>query len=111
KTTGLDEVRNLRTSITQPLKATTDAIRKEFNTTTPGGKVQPSGALKPAKPGAESVVEEIHAAAGMKPARSPSEAMADAVKKRVAERPAAATAAAATAGATTAAGKPKARKA
>ena len=93
KTTGLDEVRNLRSSITQPLKATTDAIRKEFNTTTADGKVQPSGALKPAAAGAESVVDEIHAAAGMKPAQSPSDAMKDAVKKRVAERPAAAAAA------------------
>src|SRR5688572_32944067 len=34
KTTGLDEVKNLRNAITQPLKSTTDAIRKEFNATT-----------------------------------------------------------------------------
>jgi sec-independent protein translocase protein TatB len=65
KTTGLDEVKNLRTAITQPLKATTDAIRKEFNTTTASGAVEPSGALKPGDPKAESVVKEIHAAAGM----------------------------------------------
>src|SRR5690606_37806060 len=115
KTTGLDEVRNLRSSITQPLKATTDAIRKEFNTTTADGKVQPSEALKPAAAGAESVVDEIHAAAGMKPAQSPSDAMKDAVKKRVAERPAAAAAATGAAAAagpkeSAAAGKP-ARKA
>ena len=31
KTTGLDEVRNLRTSITAPLKKTADEIRKDFN--------------------------------------------------------------------------------
>jgi len=65
KTTGLDEVRNLRTAITQPLKQTTDAIRREFNTVTPSGTVQPSGALRPADPKAESVVSEIHKAAGM----------------------------------------------
>ena len=65
KTTGLDEVKNLRTAITQPLKATTDAIRKEFNTTTASGAVQPSGALKPADPKAQSVVSEIHKAAGI----------------------------------------------
>lgn len=107
KTTGLDEVRNLRSSITQPLKATTDAIRKEFNTTNSSGQVQPSGALKPANAGAESVVEEIHAAAGMKPAQSPSEAMKDAVTKRVAGKSAAAGTAAA--GAAAAAGaKPSA---
>lgn len=87
KTTGLNEVKNLRASITAPLKATTDAIRKEFNTTTSTGAVQPSGALKPADPKAESVVNEIHAAAGIKPpvVQTPAEAMKDAVTKRVAE--------------------------
>lgn len=68
KTTGLDEIKNLRQSVTQPLKATADAIRKEFNTTTPSGAVQPSGAIKPADPKVESVVDEIKAAAGMTPA-------------------------------------------
>jgi sec-independent protein translocase protein TatB len=65
KTTGLDEVRNLRSAITEPLKATTDAIRKEFNTTTSTGAVQPSGLLKPADPKVESVVSEIQKQAGM----------------------------------------------
>ncbi len=70
KTTGLDEVKNLRNAITQPLKQTTDAIRKEFNTVTASGTVEPSGVLKPADPKAESVVDEIRAAAGMTPAES-----------------------------------------
>jgi sec-independent protein translocase protein TatB len=65
RTTGLDEVKNLRNAITQPLKQTTDAIRKEFNTTTSSGAVQPSGAIKPADPAAQSIVNEIHQAAGM----------------------------------------------
>ncbi|WP_421760125.1 Sec-independent protein translocase protein TatB [Devosia sp.] len=68
KTTGLNEITNLRNSVTAPLKATADAIRKEFNTTTSTGAVQPSGALKPADPKVESVVYEIKAAAGMSPA-------------------------------------------
>lgn len=68
KTTGLDEIKNLRQSVTQPLKATADAIRKEFNTTTATGQVKPSGAIKPADPKVESVVDEIKAAAGMAPA-------------------------------------------
>lgn len=68
KTTGINEIANLRNSVTAPLKATADAIRKEFNTTTATGEVQPSGALKPADPKAESVVDEIKAAAGMAPA-------------------------------------------
>ncbi len=68
RTTGLDEVRNLRNSITSPLKQTADEIRKEFNTMTPTGQQQPSGVLKPADPKVESVVSEIHAKAGMAPA-------------------------------------------
>lgn len=67
KTTGLNEIANLRNSVTQPLKATAEAIRKEFNTTTAAGKVEPSGALKPTDPKAESVVDEIKAKAGMAP--------------------------------------------
>lgn len=65
KTTGLNEITNLRNSVTQPLKATADAIRKEFNTTTATGEVKPSGAIKPADPKAQSVVAEIKAAAGI----------------------------------------------
>jgi len=67
KTTGLDEVRNLRNSITAPLKKTTDEIRREFNAMTPTG-VKPTGVIKPADPKVESVTEEIRAAAGMPPA-------------------------------------------
>lgn len=64
KTTGLDEVRNLRNSITAPLKKTSDEIRREFNQMTPTG-AKPSGIIKPADPKVESVVDEIKAAAGM----------------------------------------------
>jgi sec-independent protein translocase protein TatB len=71
KTTGLNEIANLRNSVTAPLKATADAIRKEFNTIGPTGEVKPSGVIKPADPKAESVVDEIKAAAGMAPAMTP----------------------------------------
>ena len=81
KTTGLDEIKNLRTSITAPLKATTDAIRKEFNSISPTGVVTPSGVLKPADPKAENVVAEIKAAAGIAPTPTPAEAMKAAVTK------------------------------
>lgn len=64
KTTGLDEVRNLRNSITAPLKKTSDEIRREFNAMTPTGP-KPSGLIKPADPKAQSVVDEIKAQAGM----------------------------------------------
>jgi sec-independent protein translocase protein TatB len=69
RTTGLDEVRNLRNSITAPLKKTSDEIRREFNAMTPSGP-KPSGVIKPADPQAESVVDEIKAAAGMAPAKT-----------------------------------------
>src|SRR6218665_667132 len=77
KTTGLDEVRNLRNSITAPLKKTTDEIRKEFNAMTPTGP-KPSGAIKPADPKAESVVDEIKAAAGMTPPKTADQVAAEA---------------------------------
>jgi sec-independent protein translocase protein TatB len=64
KTTGLDEVRNLRNSITAPLKKTSEEIRREFNTMTPTGP-KPSGVIKPTDPKVESVVDEIRAKAGM----------------------------------------------
>jgi len=66
KTTGLDEVRNLRSSITDPLRKSADEIRKEFNTMTPKGP-KPSGLLKPKNANAESVVDEINAIAGVEP--------------------------------------------
>lgn len=67
RSAGLDEVRSIRTTITNPLKATAESIRKEFNTTTASGKVEPSGAIKPADPKAQSVVNEIKQAAGLAP--------------------------------------------
>lgn len=67
RSTGLDEVRNLRNSITEPLKKSADEIRREFNAMTPAGP-KPSGAIKPADPKAESVVDELRNAAGMPPA-------------------------------------------
>jgi len=76
RTTGLDEVRNLRNSITSPLKKTAEEIRREFNTMTPTGQQKPSGALKPADPKAESVVDEIRSQAGMTPARKSNDEIA-----------------------------------
>jgi sec-independent protein translocase protein TatB len=75
RTTGLDEVRNLRNSITSPLKKTAEEIRKEFNTMTPTGP-QPSGAIKPADPKVESVVDELRSAAGMPPVKKSNDELA-----------------------------------
>jgi len=76
RTTGLDEVRNLRTSITSPLKQTADEIRKDFNSIGKDGKETPSGAIKPTDPGKESVVEAIQQQAGMPPAKKTADEMA-----------------------------------
>ena len=104
KTTGLNEIANLRNSVTAPLKATADAIRKEFNTITPTGEVKPSGIIKPADPKAESVVDEIKAAAGLGPSAmtqltGPANPIAPAVSAKPAEsvKPAKSTKPAATA--------------
>jgi len=70
KTTGLDEVRNLRQSITEPLRKSTEEIRREFNAMTPSGP-KPSGLIKPSDPSKESVADEIRAAAGMPPKAEP----------------------------------------
>lgn len=101
KTTGLDQITDLRKTITEPLKKTADEIKREFNRTTATG-VEPSGIIKPATPGAESVVDEIHAKIGL-PAPAPSvahvespapvEAIAPAKPKRVRKATAAAPAA------------------
>jgi len=67
KTTGLDQLTDLRRSITEPLKQTAQEITKEFNRVTDAGTVEPSGVIAPKEPGAESVVVEIHEKVGMTP--------------------------------------------
>lgn len=65
KTTGLDQITDLRRSITEPLKQTAAEITREFNKPLPNGVVEPSGAIAPKTAGAESVVDEIHEKLGM----------------------------------------------
>src|SRR3569832_1410048 len=67
RTTGLDQITDLRRSITEPLKQTAQEITKEFNKITEAGSVEPSGAIAPKDPSAESVVAEIHEKVGMTP--------------------------------------------
>jgi sec-independent protein translocase protein TatB len=101
KASGLDQITDLRRSITAPLKQTADEIRKEFNKPTASGGFEPSGIVKPKDPSAESVVDEIHEKIGV-PVKQPyvpftkdaqdkyrKEQMAEAVTKAVAEKSAA----------------------
>ncbi len=67
KATGLDQVTDIRRSITEPLKQTAAEIRSEFNKPLPGGGVAPSGVVKPTDPKVESVVDAIHEKVGMTP--------------------------------------------
>jgi sec-independent protein translocase protein TatB len=89
KTTGLDEVRNLRNSITDPLKKTADEIRKEFNAIGKDGQQKPTGALKPTDPKVESVADAIKEKAGMTPAKTSTELASDYGFKPQAAKPAA----------------------
>lgn len=91
KSTGLDQVADLRRTITEPLRKTADEIKREFNRTTATG-VEPSGIIKPSTPGGQSVVDEIHAKVGLPapamsvaPVESPApiEAIAPVKPKRV----------------------------
>jgi sec-independent protein translocase protein TatB len=90
KSTGLDEVRSLRNSITSPLKQTAEEIRREFNTMTPTGP-KPSGAIKPSDPNVESVEDTIREKAGLPPVakKTNDELAADYGFKPAAEAPAA----------------------
>jgi len=95
KTTGLNEITNLRNSVTAPLKATADAIRKEFNATMADGSAAPSGAIKPADPKPAGVVDEILAEVGLGPdAESGEEPLIDTGSPAPAAGPTAAPAAA-----------------
>lgn len=102
KTTGLDQITDLRRSIAEPLKKTAAEITREFNKPLADGSVAPSGVIKPAVAGTESVVDEIHAKVGMAPAApkhlespAPVEALAPAKKPRKPRAPKAAAPAAA----------------
>jgi sec-independent protein translocase protein TatB len=68
KTTGLDQITDLRRSITEPIRQTASEMAREFNKITEAGTVEPSGAIAPKNPAAESVVAEIHEKTGMSPA-------------------------------------------
>ncbi len=67
KTAGLDQLTDIRRSITEPLKSAASEITREFNRTLPNGEVVPSGAVTPTDPTKESVVDAIHAGAGVTP--------------------------------------------
>ena len=73
KMAAIDEIRDVRKSLTDPLRNAQAEIQREFNKTTATG-IKPSGALKPDAGEGESVVGAIKTQAGMN-ASSADEAM------------------------------------
>lgn len=65
KAVKVDEIADMKKSVTSPLTALKHGIEKDFNSIGTDGKVKPSGALKPADPNAEDVTSEIRKAAGL----------------------------------------------
>lgn len=62
KAVAVDEITDIRKSITQPLVTARQEIEREFNKVGPNGTVEPSGKIVPKDPNSESVYEEITAA-------------------------------------------------
>ena len=84
KVAALDEVTDIKKSITDPLKNTHEELTNQFNVMDDDG-VRPSGALKPKTEGAESVADEIREAVGMEPDSQPkTNAAADSMKAAIA---------------------------
>ena len=88
KTTGLDQITDLKRSLTEPLRQTSEEIAREFNKVTATG-VEPTGIIKPADPAVESVYDQIAANAGVPAtaaeAEVPSSASAPVMKPLAAE--------------------------
>ncbi|NOZ31858.1 MAG: twin-arginine translocase subunit TatB, partial [Alphaproteobacteria bacterium] len=64
KVAALDDIKSVREAVTNPLKKASGEIAREFNKID-GDRTVPSGAIKPAVDGAQSVTDEIRAAAGL----------------------------------------------
>ena len=74
KVAALDDVKDIKKSITQPLVESRADIEGEFNKMTPTG-FEPSGKIKPKDPNSQSVYDEIKAATA-EPDQSPDPAAA-----------------------------------
>ncbi len=61
KVAAIDDIKEIKSSITNPLEQTRSDIESEFNKITIDG-VEPSGAIKPKDPSADNVYAEIKAA-------------------------------------------------
>ncbi len=116
KAVAVDEIKDLKKSVTNPLTSIKQDIQKDFNSIGTDGSVKPSGALKPADPKVEDVTSEIRKAAGMpasvdEAGKNARDAMTEAMRKAQSEALAPVKAEAAEAAApAAAAAKPKTAK-
>lgn len=65
KAVAVDELKDLKQSVTAPLTDARRDMEKTFNSIGADGSVKPSGAISPREADSESVVNEIREAAGM----------------------------------------------
>ncbi|AEQ51495.1 Sec-independent protein translocase protein TatB [Pelagibacterium halotolerans] len=84
KAIAADEIAEAKKAISDPLRQTSAEINREFNSIR-NGKVEPTGKLKPPATGEESVVDAIHAQAGMSQARATPSAASAALRAKVSE--------------------------
>lgn len=84
KAIAADEIAEAKKAISDPLKQTSEEINREFNSIR-NGKVEPTGRLKQPASGEESVVDAIHAQAGMAPSRAEPSAASAALRAKVSE--------------------------
>lgn len=83
KVAALDEVKDIKNSITAPLKETHEELTNQFNTIGKDG-IEPSGAIKPKVDGQESVADEIRESSGMSAIPQPDpEAAASSMKAAI----------------------------
>lgn len=109
KVAALDEIKDIKNSITKPLEATHEELTNQFNTIGKDG-VEPSGIIKPKIEGQESVANEIRESAGLPPLPAPDPAAAASSMKAAITRAQADAAAKADAENATPAKKPPAKK-
>ncbi len=66
KAAAIDEIKDIKQQITQPISDTRAEIEQEFNKINLDGSVEPSGKIKPKNPDAASVYDEIVSASKTK---------------------------------------------
>ena len=86
KVAALDEVKDIKNSITKPLEDTNKELTEQFNAIGKDGKVEPTGAIKPSVEGQESVADEIRESAGMASSTAPDPAAAASSMKQAIAR-------------------------